>query len=290
MSPESCREVLRRHTSPMQPLPTGVEPVLDKLPGLRAVLFDVYGTLVTSACGEVGTASEEGRADAAEDALAAVGLRASGRGGEVVAALHEAIRRSHASSRSQGVEHPEVDIVEIWRRLVAELREDTAAEIDFEQLAVEYEARTNPTWPMPDLRECLERLRRRGLRLGLVSNAQFFTPELFPALVGAGLAGLGFDAALSVYSYRHGEAKPGPRLYEIAAEALAGYGVATAETLYVGNDMLNDVYAAHGLGFKTALFAGDQRSYRPRTGDPRLAGVEPDLVVVDLLSLDACLA
>ena len=51
---------------------------------------------------------------------------------------------------------------------------------------------------------------------------------------------------------------------ELRVGALGKNGVAPGEVLYVGNDMLNDVYAAGQVGFRTALFAGDQRSLRMR--------------------------
>jgi putative hydrolase of the HAD superfamily len=46
--------------------------------------------------------------------------------------------------------------------------------------------------------------------------------------------------------------------------------------------MLNDVLPAARLGCRTALFAGDARSYRPREGELRGLGVKPDLVVTNL--------
>ena len=48
----------RKSQIQMEPLPTGVEPSFTELPDIRAVLFDVYGTLLISPAGEVGTAEE----------------------------------------------------------------------------------------------------------------------------------------------------------------------------------------------------------------------------------------
>ena len=45
---------------------------------------------------------------------------------------------------------------------------------------------------------------------------------------------------------------------------------------------------ASRVGFRTALFAGDRRSLRPREGDPRTAGVVPDLVITEMRSLLDC--
>ena len=161
--------------------------------------------------------------------------------------------------------------------------------MDLERLAVQYEVRANPVWPMPHLAECVRQLHQSGLELGIVSNAQFFTLELFPALLMHTADELGFDEQLQFYSYQHGRAKPGVYLYELARDSLASRGVKPDEVLYVGNDMLNDVAPAAQLGFRTALFAGDARSLRQREGDPRTDGVSPDLVLTDLTALTRCI-
>ncbi|MDZ7774545.1 MAG: HAD hydrolase-like protein [Bacteroidales bacterium] len=54
------------------------------------------------------------------------------------------------------------------------------------------------------------------------------------------------------------------------------YGLEPQEALFIGNDMLNDVYAANKAGFKTALFAGDKRSLRWRKD--RIGSLKPDYV------------
>jgi putative hydrolase of the HAD superfamily len=46
--------------------------------------------------------------------------------------------------------------------------------------------------------------------------------------------------------------------------------------------MLNDIYPAHLLGFKTALYAGDQRSLRRRENDSRCQSLTPDRVITSL--------
>ena len=78
-------------------------------------------------------------------------------------------------------------------------------------------------------------------------------------------------------------------MYRQAAETLATRKIGVSQTLYVGNDMLNDVTPAKKLGYRTALFAGDARSLRRRAGHPDTAGVVPDLIVTDLRDLSACL-
>jgi putative hydrolase of the HAD superfamily len=262
-------------------------------------LFDVYGTLLVSISGDVGSGPVRGRAAAVEASWTAMARTGNAPAALPVAAesiveLQEAtIRRHHAHAQQQGTEYPEVDIVEIWREVFAELAThagDGVAQVDPQRWALEYEAAVNPVWPMPGLVECLGELRGAGLLLGLVSNAQFFTPLVFAAAAGGTVKGLGFDEELLLFSCQHGHAKPGEYLYREAADRLARRGIDPEATLYVGNDLLKDILPASRVGFRTALFAGDARSLRRREGDARVQGIEPDLVLTELRQLPQCVA
>jgi putative hydrolase of the HAD superfamily len=299
--PDCSSEIFRRHFRPLLPIATGETPVLRKLAGIRCVLFDLYGTLFISASGEVGSAEQPGAGpacapqDALAASLAALGIAASASVGRGAEYLLRAIEASHAQSRQAGIYFPEVDIVAIWQGVLARLVEEGLIEqppgqpIDPKRLAAEYEARVNPCWPMPNVQSCLAELRGRGLLLGIVSNAQFYSRGLFEALLGQPAESWGFDPQLQYYSYEHGQAKPGLALDRLAAEALAHRGIAPAEVLYVGNDMLNDVLPAAKLGFRTALFAGDARSFQRRHADEQLEEISPELVLTDLAELPKCI-
>ena len=141
---------------------------------------------------------------------------------------------------------------------------------------------------MPGLEACLRSLSEKGLVLGIISNGQFYTRELFAALLTQPPELWGIDAELQFYSYQHGRAKPGRYLYQIAARALGRRGVEPAAALCVGNDLLNDVLPARDVGFRTALYAGDERSLRLRQEEPEVAAVRPDLIVTRLSQLDEC--
>jgi len=283
---------------PLLPRPTGVAPRLTSLPDVRAVLFDVYGTLVVSASGDLGVAQETSEEHALRQALEASELagdleKASRRGARL---LLERIEATHDELRHRAVAHPEVDIREVWAVVLATLRAEElvlgdASPQQIDRLAVEYECRVNPVWPMPCLEETLGKLRQRGLRLGIVSNAQFYTPLLFGAFLDQSLSDLGFDDELCEWSYVRRQAKPSTGLYERVAEELdRRHGVSPRQTLFVGNDMLNDIWAAAEVGFQTALFAADQRSLRLRREDPRCADLEPDVVLTDLAQVVGCVS
>ena len=259
----------------------------EPIEGLRAVLFDVYGTLLISASGDISLASGASRETAIAEALTAVGVHSTDINLSAVEILHEVIHKQHISSKA---EYPEVDIREVWQETLDEfsrLRWIASPNVsaDFNRLATEYEMRVNPVWPMPDMQDCLASIQQADLLLGIISNAQFFTPELFPALVGSNLEALGFQQDLCFWSYDHRLAKPGKRLYEKAAEKLQQHNIDPGEVLYIGNDMRNDIAPAAQVGFRTVLFAGDKRSLRYREGDPLVAGLNPDRVVTNLMQI-----
>ena len=204
--------------------------------------------------------------------------------------LMETIGKGHQRLKAEGREYPEVEIRDIFLEVLLSLwkegripgRPDDEL---CEAAALEYECRINPTWPMPGLAETLRCLKERKFALGIVSNAQFFTPLLFPAHLGDSLETLGFDPELCVWSYIHLEAKPSLILFNIAAANLGRLNIDQRQVLYVGNDRVNDIRPAGRAGFKTALFAGDRRSFRPREGDPRSTGVTEDVLLTSLRKL-----
>jgi putative hydrolase of the HAD superfamily len=285
--------LMRTLSAPLEPLRTGISPVHRVIPGIRSVVFDVYGTLFVSGSGEVGTAEDAASDAACELALRESGFTVAGAGtGRFCRSRYtEEILEAHRTARSLGVRYPEVDIVTVWHRVLLRLAADRliTGEITPARLvrvAVRYEALTNPVWPMPSLAETLGGLSRAGFRLGIVSNAQFYTPLLFRAFLDAPPDRLGFDERLCVWSYRLGEAKPSPATFTELVTALdTVYGIRPNEALFVGNDMLNDVSAAADAGLRTVLFAGDRRSLRLREDDPRCTAVKPDAVILDLIDI-----
>ncbi|MBN1852172.1 MAG: HAD family hydrolase [Pirellulales bacterium] len=285
--------IIRQQSQPIEPLPSGETALLRKLQNIEAVLFDVYGTLFVSANGEQGTLDSTSKENAFCQSLSDVGLSCLAGGVEGVRCLCDTIQMFHDRSRQGGVDFPEVDIIEVWRATLDSLQERGSLSgwteaTDVATLSLRYELRTNPVWPMPSAAQCLTELASRGIRLGLVSNGQWFSPLFFPALLGGELEAFGISPELQFWSYRAGIAKPGEYLFRQAADALNVRGIQPGAVLHVGNDMLNDIRPAATIGFHTALFAGDQRSFRPRRDDPRIVTVTPDVLVLHLRDLLAC--
>ncbi|MCL1992080.1 MAG: HAD family hydrolase [Spirochaetes bacterium] len=242
----------------------------------KAVLLDVYGTLFSSAAGDIGLAAP---ADGGGVSVALEGLAGEyGLGG----AQMQGFFRQKVAEIHKGLSHkgswPEVRVEEIWSGFLAG-RGLSAGLKAARELALRYELAVNPVFPMPGAREAIGGLSASGFPLGIISNAQFFTPLLFEAFFDASAEGLGFDPGLLIWSFEHEAAKPSPELFDKAAQGLLSRGVKACECLFAGNDMLSDIFGARLAGFAAVLFAGDSRSLRLREGDARLAQTEPSLVI-----------
>lgn len=268
-------DLIRALSQPLEPISTGQENLLPKLEGIRGVVFDIYGTLVVSGSGDVGAHEGAQQEAALRSILRDLSLEAPAATASLTEKLHDLILAHHARAREAGIDYPEIEIRDLWAELLGVERGP-----QLETLAVAYECATNPVWPMPGAQDVLEELERRGLVLGIVSNAQFYTPYIFEAFFLQSLDQLGFDPDLTWFSYRHKHAKPSTWLYVQLRDALSAREIDPGSVLYVGNDALKDIHPAAKTGFRTALFAGDQRSLRLREDESGLH--PPDAIVTEL--------
>ncbi len=271
--------LIEKHVRPLEPIPTGAVPRGRIETPVRCILLDVYGTVIVSAAGDIGVdgaLEEDSRTTA--PLMRQYGVQGSPE--DLAERLRAEIRREHARRRQEGADCPEVDILSIWKTVAG--MQDIRRLRSF---ALEYELTVNPVYPMIHFKEFLGECRRRNVKLGLISNAQFYTPLILEFFLGNSLEESGFEPGLLFYSFECGRGKPSLFMFEQAAASLKQMGIEADEALYVGNDMLKDMLPAQLAGFKTALFAGDRRSLRLRQDRPDTRDLRPDLVVTDLIDI-----
>lgn len=287
----TLEDIIRRNNTSIAPIETSATPRLNKLEGVKAVLFDIYGTLIISGSGDVGTAAAIDTAEALTQALVVSGFEGDPDQAGIIGKdmLKNEILEWHKAGREAGADYPEVEITKVWKKIAETLCHSEALSaqdlsIDqIRQLGLEYECRVNPVFPMPGSLEILTALKERGMPMGIVSNAQFYTPLIFSAFFEKNIEELGFDPECCIWSYKELKAKPSADLFPKAGKFLKkNHGIDLSDTVYVGNDMLNDIYSAKQAGCKTVLFAGDKRSLRLREDDERCSHLHPDAVITSL--------
>ncbi|MDR0585820.1 MAG: HAD family hydrolase [Treponema sp.] len=298
--------LIRQKSSPLFPIRAELPPEWEalvpkngedwlalKMSGIKAFIFDLYGTLFISGAGEIGAANDLPGNPPEISSGAAPESNAAG-SGENPALLsmkryfRAEVTAFHETAKAAGKAFPEVRVEEIWAGYDGPFPKSWGQALSARKLAVLYELAVNPVYPMPGAAETIDGLAGRSFVLGIISNAQFFSPLLFDAFFGKTPSEKGFDPRLLVWSFEEREAKPSARLFKKTITRLKELGIGPNETVYIGNDMKNDIVPAAAAGFATALFAGDRRSLRLRDMEPQAKSGEqavPSLVIRDLQSL-----
>lgn len=244
-----------------KPASTGSEgkvPTLDPAP--RVILFDVYGTLV---CPQVGDLDDQARLASGESSFVATAER-FGFSPEVGIKWHrwffEAIAKEHEELMEKGVAPAEVQVDKIWAELIERVG-DKPTSSEARKIAAYREMMANPVRPFTGAAETLKQLKKSGMRLGIVSNSQFYTMpilgvnlELDPNKI--------FEPELTFLSFRLGFSKPSPYFFRLVRTTVLRLGFRAEEVLVVGNDCENDVSAAEAHGLQALLFWGNDQSVR----------------------------
>lgn len=285
-------------SKPMEPVSAGEKPVLQNLKGIAYVIFDFYGTLFISGVGDIGIDDGKRDTDVLLEALHSCGFSADHNAAERGYQLYETeVQREQERLKRSGIAFPEPVIESVWLNVLGSMKKKgiLSGELSIETarlFSVEFEVRMNPVWPMPGLKQALHDIHSKGINLGIISNSQFYTPIAFESLVGETLENLGFTQDLLHWSYKEKRKKPSLEFYKLFLNRLSSkYTHSTPESvLFIGNDMLKDIWPAATLGMKTALFAGDNRSLKWRKNEARCRDLKPDLVITELSQISGCLS
>lgn len=293
---QDLKKRFRKLSAPMDAIPTDTEARLQKLHGIRFVMYDFYGTLFLSGVGDIGIDDGSSDAKLMNDALAGAGITLNDpvAGERCLALYNSVVEKSINRLKEEDIQTPEPDIREIWSTVLEHLEaenliksEEAESPETARRISVEFEARMNPVWPVDDAVTTLQALKGQELRQGIISNSQFYTPLILEALTGKSITELGFDPRLLHWSFEEKMKKPDIEFYKKFLDKLTAAFPDSLpnEVLYVGNDMLKDIWPASSLGMKTALFAGDSRSLKWRRNDDRCRDLEPDVIITNFSQL-----
>jgi putative hydrolase of the HAD superfamily len=228
---------------------------------IRAVIFDIYGTLL-----ELGPPPPD--AQIRWETLWADSLHAAPRLSleRFSAECQRVIAREHAAARARGIAQPEV----YWPAVAGEVLPELAGLSQAERGEfLLRQAQTGHTVRlMPGAAAALRRLRHTALKLGLASNCQPYTlRELDVALGAAGLSRDLFVPGLCFFSFEHGFSKPDPHVFQLLAARLLACGIWPGQTLMVGDRPDNDLEPAAAQGWQTWRLAGEPGAGRESAWD-----------------------
>jgi putative hydrolase of the HAD superfamily len=193
----------------------------------RAVVFDLFGTLIETAPFEEYAAMTRRMADV-------LGMDA------------EAFHREWLESRPDRINGSIPSLRENFNLIAERLGTPPPSGEAAAKAQAENENYLRPILmrAKPDALDTLAELKRRGLRLGLLSDCYRTTAKLWPQTPMAPY----FDAA--VFSCEAGHRKPASELYRLISERL---GTAPPEILYAGDGGGNEMNGAARAGMTAVL-------------------------------------
>ena len=210
---------------------------------LRAILFDVYGTLL-----EVGPPPPDADTRWRNLFVDRLHIEPPFSRHEFSIASSRVIDRQHEAARSRGIPWPEVHWPSVVTDVVpelAELSQRDQEEFLYRQIQTGHSTRLNVQTP-----GLLRWLKEQRCLLGIISNAQAYTVrELDEALALHGLDRSLFVPNLCFWSFEHGFSKPDPHVFQILTARLRARGIIPLQALMVGDRLDNDIAPARVHGW-----------------------------------------
>jgi FMN phosphatase YigB (HAD superfamily) len=278
-------------------------PHLVRLDDIRCVLWNVYGTLLAVAGGEL-------RFDHPQKFVMDVALdktiqefkmwgsmsRKPGQPADYMRVIYDQVLlEQRGISGPGGEKHPEVCADRVWEAIVKKLlQKDYRWDAGFygalnelgRKVAYFFHASLQGTACYPGAAEALRTLSEYHITQGLAADGQCFTEVQLQRGLEAQDTEAKYDEwidpALRVLSFEVRGRKPSERLFRQALDALAERDITPDQVLHVGSRIAQDIVPARKLGMKTALFAGDKASLQATPEQLKEAASRPDVLLTEL--------
>jgi FMN phosphatase YigB (HAD superfamily) len=278
------------------------KPHLIKLPHVRAVLWNVYGTLLSIAGGELvyehpqafvmGMSLEK---TIQEFKMWAAMSRKPGQPADYLIHIYTQELTKLRMASGGGEKFPEISAERVWDAIVKKLLQKEykfdatffGSLNDFSRkIAYFFHASLQGTACYPGAAEAMQQVAAAGLTQGLLGDAQSFTLVQLQRGLTEQDAEAKLDALLSdgprALSYEIKGRKPSERLFRHALDALHAKGLEPSQVLHVGSRIVQDIAPARRLGMRTALFAGDKASLQATPEQLKDAANRPDVMLTEL--------
>jgi hypothetical protein len=289
------------------PAPPEVErpkarPHLVRLPEVRAVLWNVYGTLLSISGGDLafehpepfvmGMALEK---TIQEFKMWAAMPRKPGQPAEYLIGVYTQVLGTQCLAPGALERFPEVSADRLWDAIIKKLlQKDYKFDARFygslnefsQKVAYFFHASLQGTTCYPGAAAALRHVAAAGLTQGLLADGQCFSKlQLQRGLArqdaGADVGELLSDGLCSL-SYDIRGRKPSERLFRHALDALKAKGLEPAEVIHVGSRIGQDIAIARRHGMRTALFAGDKASLQATPKQLKDGASRPDVLLTEL--------
>jgi FMN phosphatase YigB (HAD superfamily) len=283
-----------------EPAPPKARPHLTPLPGIRAVLWNVYGTLLAIGEGEL-------KFEVDNEFLMQVALEKtihefkmwnsmSRKPGQPSAYMREVYQKVLNELRmAPGEKHPEIQAERLWENIIKKLfQKDYTFDAAFygslnefsRKVAYFFHASLQGTACYPGAAAALRSVADAGPEQGLLADGQCFTVVQLQRGLQRQEDGFDLNAVIPLarrwLSCDHRCRKPSENLFRTALRALKEKGIEPHETLHIGSNVARDIAPAKRVGMRTGLFAGDKGSLAATPEQLKEPQNRPDVMLTEL--------
>lgn len=286
-----------------QTVPAKATPYIAPLTGIKAVTWNVYGTLLTISDGQLLLQHPQAirMQVAMEKTIHEFNMWSSmtRRPGEpweyFLPKYQAAIEDAKLTSGCPKGDFPEVNAAQVWRKLI-----DFLAEKDYsydegrygdwdefsEKVAFFFQLCLQGCQGATSALSVVTDVAAAGLKQGLLADTQPYTlAQLLQGFEQQGrlppLADL-FAPGCLIQTHERGVRKPSVSLYQHSREQFAELNVEPEQVLYVSSRLTDDLALAKQQGFRTVLFAGDKLSLKASAAECKNSAIKPDRLMTKL--------
>lgn len=260
------------------PVPIKSRPSIKPLPGIQAVLWDVYGTLlrIPDDTFTLFPKPEIRLQVALDKTIHEFNMwnhmyRKPGPPWQsMINQYNDYIARAAMQAPKHRGDFTDVNLTAIWHSIIKRLFDkeyvydsDVLGDVGqlSEKAAFFFHSSLQALEGRPEAGDTITQLREAGIQQGVLADGQNFTllqvarhlltdqhPQLKTLL----------SPALNVLSYQYGICKPSKSLFEIAVEKLEEAGIDPQNTLHISSRLTDSLVPAKAMGMKTALLAEEK--------------------------------
>ncbi len=285
--------------------PAKAKPALKRLPQVRVVLYNLYGTLLAIPTGQL-------LFEHANDFIMSMALektihefkmwqsmsRKPGQPSEYMRELYQRALYDLRDLGNPGEKYPEVPSDKLWENLIKKLfQKDYSFDTHFYGALNEYSAKVayffhaslQGVTAYPGAAQTLAALDQAGIAQGLLADGQVFSRVQLKRALHDQADHLPLDDWLPetrcFLSFAPRARKPSETLFQYAVDMLERADIGPSEVLHVGTHLERDIAPARKLGMRSALFAGDKTSLHASPEQLKDTRFRPDVLITELVQL-----
>lgn len=287
---------------PPPPHPAKAKPYLKRLPEVRAVVWNLYGTLLNIFSGQLLLEHPDKfvmdiALDKSVQEFKMWGsmTRKPGQPADYLGEIYGRVLADLRLAPSPKEKHPEILSERIWEDIVKKLQKKSYQyDVSFygpldefcRKIAYFFHASLQGTACYEGAAAALEQVHQAGLKQALLADAQCFSLVQLKRGLDQQHCAVGidqlFDRSLHALSCEVGGKKPSERLFKHCLKQLQTIGIGPSQVLHVSSRHELDLVPAKKLGMRTAFFVGDKESVLASKQQVKERDTRPDVMLTEL--------